>query len=247
MESIYVQNFKVDDILVDRYGRMKPSAMLYIAQVMSGRHSDLMRLDYDSLASRHLFWAVIRNRVQISRAPLRDETIRVETWPLPATRAAFPRSVVAYDEQGNELFRCMTLWVLMDLDTRRMIPPGKSGIMVVGTHRDGELPAPAGLIPCPVGTVRTRTVNFTDLDRNGHMNNTRCMDWIADVLPSSFHEHHSVTDFTVCYLAEAQEGQEIQLNTFFAEDGTLQADAMAAQDGQTHRVFSAKLLLENLP
>ena len=114
MEPIYVQNFTVEDAWVDRYGRMKPSAILYLAQEMGGRHSALMSLDYDSLARRNLFWAVTRHRVQVTRLPALGEKVRVETWPLPTTRAAFPRSVVAYDAQGNEVFRCITLWVLMD-------------------------------------------------------------------------------------------------------------------------------------
>lgn len=123
----------------------------------------------------------------------------------------------------------MTLWVLMDLDTRKMIVPGKSGIMVVGTVRGNELPAPAGLIPKPLGTQSLRTVAFTDLDRNGHMNNTRCMDWIADLLPSRFHERHSVTDFTVCYLAEAREQQELRLSWNLADGCTLQVDASTGE------------------
>lgn len=241
MEPIYVQNYTLTDAMVDRYGKLKPSAILYLAQEMGGRHVELMRLDQDTLASRQLFWAVTRHRVQILRMPTRGETIRVETWPLPATRAAFPRSVVAYDAQGNEVFRCMTLWVLMDINTRHLITPGKSGIILAGTHRGGELPAPAGLIPRPLGTRRTRTVSFTDLDRNGHMNNTRCMDWIADLLPSQFHRSHTVSDFTVCYLAEAQEGQELCLNWDIAPDGTLQVDAAAGAGEDAHRVFSAKL------
>lgn len=245
MEPIYVQNFTVEDAWVDRYGRMKPSAILYLAQEMGGRHSALMSLDYDSLARRNLFWAVTRHRVQVTRLPALGEKVRVETWPLPTTRAAFPRSVVAYDVQGNELFRCITLWVLMDLDTRKMIVPGKSGIMVVGTIRGNELPAPAGLIPKPLGTQSLRTVAFTDLDRNGHMNNTRCMDWIADLLPSRFHERHSVTDFTVCYLAEAREQQELRLNWNLADGCTLQVDASTGEGEDAHRVFSAKLFFEN--
>lgn len=243
MEPIYIQSISVGELFVDRYGRMKPSAILHIAQEMSGRHVELMCLGNDALNRRQLFWAVTRHRVQVTRMPTRGETIRVETWPLPATRAAFPRSVVAYDAKGNECFRCMTLWVLMDMNTRRLITPGRSGIVLAGTHRGGELPAPAGLIPRPLGTRRTRTVSFTDLDRNGHMNNTRCMDWIADLLPSQFHRSHTVTDFTVCYLAEAREGQELCLSWDISPEGTLRADAA----GDSHRVFSAELLFEADP
>ena len=211
MEPIYVQNFTVEDHSVDRYGRMKPSSILYIAQEMGGRHSALMQLDYDTLARRRLFWAVTRHRVQITRMPLAGQTIRVETWPLPTTRAAFPRSVIAYDAQGN------------------------------------ELPAPGGLIPKPLGTQSERTVAFTDLDRNGHMNNTKCMDWIADLLPSQFHQSHSLTDFTVCYLAEAREGQQLRLNWDLSDGCTLQVDAATGTGEESHRVFSAKLFFEDIP
>ena len=244
MEPIYVRNFTVEDAYVDRYGRMKPSQILYLAQDMGGRHSALMSLDYDTLAGRNLFWAVTRHRVQVSRMPMRGETLRLETWPLPTTRAAFPRSVVAYDAQGNEVFRCITLWVLMDLNTRKMIVPGKSGIIVAGTLRGNELPAPNGLIPKPLGTQTSRTVAFTDLDRNGHMNNTRCLDWIADLLPSRFHESHTVTDFTVCYLAEARELQELRMNWDMSDGCTLQVDATTGAGEETHRVFSAKLYFD---
>lgn len=245
MEPIYVRNFTVEDAYVDRYGRMRPSQILYLAQDMGGRHSALMSLDYDTLAGRNLFWAVTRHRVQVSRMPMRGETLRLETWPLPTTRAAFPRSVVAYDAQGNEVFRCMTLWVLMDLNTRKMIVPGKSGIIVAGTLRGNELPAPNGLIPKPLGTQTSRTVAFTDLDRNGHMNNTRCLDWIADLLPSRFHESHTVTDFTVCYLAEARELQELRLNWDMSDSCTLQVDATTGAGEESHRVFSAKLYFDD--
>ena len=100
-------------------------------------------------------------------------------------------------------------------------------------------------VPKPLGTQSLRTVAFTDLDRNGHMNNTRCMDWIADLLPSRFHERHSVTDFTVCYLAEAREQQELRLNWSLADGCTLQVDASTGEGEDAHRVFSAKLFFEN--
>ena len=125
------------------------------------------------------------------------------------------------------------------------IKRGKSGIIVAGTLRGNELPAPNGLIPKPLGTQTSRTVAFTDLDRNGHMNNTRCLDWIADLLPSRFHESHTVTDFTVCYLAEAREQQELRLNWDMSDGCTLQVDATTGAGEESHRVFSAKLYFDD--
>ena len=241
MEPFYAQNFQINDSVVDRYGRLMPSKILFFAQEVAGQHCNLLSVDYDTLAQKRMFWAVIRHRVQITRLPLRGETLRVETWPMPTTKVAFPRSVVAYDESGKECFRSISLWVLMDLDTRSMILPGKSGISVVGTLRGTELASPNSLVPKSLNASRSRSVCFTDLDRNGHMNNTRYLDWIDDLLPSEFHRQHEIREFTVCYLSEAREGQELALHWDFLEDNTIQVDAYRQLEDKNDRVFTARL------
>ena len=242
MEPLFTQEYEVTDIAVDCYGRMKPSMILFLAQEVAGRHCNLLSVDYDTLAAKRMFWAVTRHRVQITRMPVRGETIRIETWPMPTTRVAYPRSVIAYDAQGNECFRAISLWVLMDLDKRNMILPGKSGISVVGTLRGLELDTPNGLVAKDLRCHQSRTVCFTDLDRNGHMNNTKYLDWISDLLPSQFHENHQPREMTVCYFSESREGQSLQLSWDFPEEGCLLVDAHRQQDDKLERVFSARYL-----
>ena len=241
MESIYTQEFKIADIHVDRFGKLKLSTLLYFAQEVAGRHFDRIAMTYEQLMEKGMFWAIIRQRVQITRLPMSGETIRVETWPMPNTRVAFPRHVAAYDESGKELFRVISLWVLMDAQTRAMILPGKSGILLPGTTQGTELPPPASLPAKQLLNHRSRSVCFTDLDRNGHMNNTKYLDWIADLLPSSFHEQHCPQEFTVCYLSEAREGQELTLSWEFTEEGALNLDAHRYWEEKTERIFSARL------
>lgn len=244
MKPIFQKDFELTDVYVDRYGRLRPSAILLFAQEVAGMHCTELSVDSDTLEKQHLFWAVSRHRVQITRLPRIGETIHVETWPMPTTRVAYPRSMVAYDAQGHECFRSVTLWVLMDLNTRNMILPGKSGIIVSGTVRGGELTIPGGLIPKPLGSSRNRQVCFTDLDRNGHMNNTRYLDWIDDLLPSPFHAANSLKEFTVCYLSEAREGQTLNLSWDLPEEKTLQVEASREDPDKRHRIFSARLLFE---
>ena len=246
MEPIFQKDFHISDTYVDCFGRLKPSMILYFAQEVAGLHFTDLAMDYDALAQRRMFWAVTRHKVQVERLPLRGETIRVETWPMPTTRVAYPRSIVAYDEGGNVLFRSISLWVLMDLDSRNMILPGKSGITVAGTLRGMELASPTGIVAKPLNNSRSRTVCFTDLDRNGHMNNTRYLDWIDDLLPGAFHRDHVVKDFAVCYLSEAREGQELTFRWDVLEEGLLQVDAYRQGTEKEERVFSARLLFERV-
>lgn len=247
MQPIYTQEFYISEATVDRFGRLKPSMLLYFAQEVAGRHFDLLRVDHDAMEKNRLFWAVIRNRVQITRLPRIGETITVETWPMPTTRTAYPRSMIAYDAMGNELFRSISMWVLMNLDSRAMVLPGKSGITVEGTLRGNELAAPSSILPKVLENTVRRTVFYSQLDRNGHMNNTRYLDWVDDLLPSAFHAGHTAREFTICYLNEATEGQQIDLTWQVFEDNCLQVDAHRAKTddpAKYDRVFSLQMLFD---
>lgn len=242
MEPIYRQKVTLSHIHVDRYGRATPATLLYIVQEAAGQHCSLLAVDHDTLSLKNLFWAVTRNRVQVTRLPRLGEAITVETWPMPTTKVAYPRSVVAYDPDGNELFRSISLWVLMDIGTRAMVLPGKSGITVDGTLTGTELAVPHALAVRPMTNTATRTVGYSLLDRNGHMNNTRYMDWVYDLLPSAFHESHPVREFTVCYLNEARESDPVTLNYELTDGPVLTVDAHREEEEKANRIFSAQLV-----
>ena len=150
--------------------------------------------------------------------------------------------MVAYDEKGLELFRSISLWVLMDDRTRGMILPGKSGVNVDGVTLGSEIAAPVSLAPIPGENREERRVRFTDLDVNGHMNNTQYLNWVDDLLPGTHHRDHPAREFTICYLSEALEGQVLELN-WTLEEG-LRVDAQCREDedgGKTRRIFAAKV------
>ena len=238
MEPIYKHQFTVTQMQVDCFGRARPGVLLYYIQEAAGCHCSLLAVDHDTLSHKHLFWAVTRSRVQITRLPRLGERIFIETWPMPTTRVAYPRSVVAYDGQGQELFRSISLWVLMDDRTRTMVLPGKSGITVDGALTGAELTIPRAIATRPMDNTHSYTVGYSLLDRNGHMNNTRYMDWVDDLLPSEFHREHPAKEFTVCYLNEAREGDEITVGYALSDGPALTVDATRGDE----RIFSAQIL-----
>ena len=244
MQPIHRQNFTIDPFHLDRFGRCKGSALLAFAQEAAEAHSMILSTDWDTLHQKGLFWAVIRQKLQVTRLPRLGELITVETWPMPTTRVAYPRSTVAYDENGNEVFRAISLWVLMDESTRMMILPGKSGIAVRGTLRGGELPPPGSLTVRNLDRLYQRPVCFSDLDRNGHMNNTRYLDWVMDLLPSSFHRDHPLREVTLCYLSEAREGEQLRLSWDMQEGPVLTVEASRNEqenDIKKQHIFSSQV------
>lgn len=245
MEPIYRKSFEISALHLDSNGRTKPSVLLFFAQEAACRHCDLLKLDWDTMAKQDLFWAIIRHRVVITRLPAEGETITVETWPMPTTRSAFPRATIGYDSNGKELFRTVALWVLMNTKTRTMVLPGKSGVVLEGIVRGIEPELPSSILPKSWEHTLSRQVRYTELDRNGHVNNTRYLDWVCDLLPNDFHREHPIREFTVCYLNEALEGQQIDLSWELENSAQLHVDGRRVRTdvrGEYDRVFSAQML-----
>ena len=244
MEPIFVKEFEVPATAVDAFRRLKASRILEFLQDIAGEHSALLGTAQDQLMDKNLFWAIIRHRVQVTRLPRDGEKIRLETWPMPTTRTAYPRSTIAYDEQGNECFRSISLWILMDGRTRAMVLPGKSGVEVGGLLRGCELQTPSSLIPRDMGECEVRPVRYTDLDVNGHMNNCKYLDWVEDLLPGTFHQQHELREFTLCYMSEVMEKEQVALHWDLADGPVLAVEAVRNEEfvaAGRSRVFSARV------
>ena len=237
MEAVFTRTFNLTDLHLDRFGRLKPSVLFYFIQEISGNHAALLGASWDELMQKNLFWAIIRHHVEIYRMPEGEQTITLRTWPMPTTRVAYPRATEGYDEQGNLLFRSHAIWVLMDTVSRAMVLPGKSGVDVPGSLQGSELAAPGSIRERELPNTMLQQVGYSLLDRNGHMNNTRYLDWVDDLLPSDFHKDHPLRQVQICYLAEAKEGQQIALSWHLDEDGQLQVEAHT-QAENPHRVFA---------
>ena len=237
METIYTQELTLNDLHVDCFGRLKPAVMLWMIQEVSGAHAARLGASWEALAQKDLFWAVIRHKVEISRMPQAGQTITLRTWPMPTTRVAYPRATEALDENGNLLFRSQAIWVLMDRNTRAMVLPGKSGVDVPGTVHGCEAPTPGSIPGRTLENYVNRTVGYGVLDRNGHMNNTRWLDWTDDLLRADFHNGKQIRQLDICYFAEATEGQNLALSWQLTEENLLQFEALST-DEKPHRILA---------
>ena len=247
MEAVYTQTFQLTDLHLDRFRRLKRSVLFYLIQEISATHAARLGAGWEDLARKNLFWAIIRHHVEIFRLPEGEQTVTLRTWPMPTTRVAYPRATEGYDEAGNLLFRSQAIWVLMDRVSRAMVLPGKSGVDVPGTLQGSEAAAPGSIRERQLPNSRSCPVGYSLLDRNGHMNNARYLDWVDDLLDSDFHRDHPLSQVQICYLAEAREGQDIRLSWLLEEDGQLQVEAHT-QGENPHRVFAVTARFgENVP
>lgn len=236
---VYTKDFVLSENLT-------PGGILGMMQSAAGDHSNLLGVGWDNLQEKGLFWAVLRHRLEYTRLPKQGERITVKTWPMETTRSAYPRATEGYDEKGNPVFRGLSLWVLMDTASRVMVLPKRSGVTVTGANRGCEIPAPGGLSPMEMENVIKRTVMPVDMDENGHMNNCRYLDWAAELLPRECVPQEGAV-WTICYLSEALEGEEITLGWAYDDDGGVHIEGVRKEEELSSghsRVFAARLKKE---
>ena len=242
MDYFFEMQYPVTDVLTDGFQRLHPAAILYLVQETAGAHCKVLGVEDEKLGG--LFWAVLRYRVEVDRLPKLGESVTLRTWPMPATKVAYPRAAEGYDAEGNRLFRLVSLWVLMDEKNRQMVLPGRSGVDVPGTTTGQELPIPAGLKAIPTENTTARPVTEREIDKNNHMNNTQYLDWAMCLLPREFAKNHPLKAFTACYFNEARLGDELALCWTVREDHTLYLDSYRTSGDEANtgdRVFSAQL------
>lgn len=211
MDKSYVETFALRTGQCDMQGQWKPAAILDAMQETALVHCIHLGLPRAATDALGIAWVLSRSRVVLERAPRLGETVSVETWPLPPKHLFFPRANTFRDAAGNVIGGAMSLWVLMDVRARRVV---NSAEVLARLPQNADMPAgiPLGAArPLPgEATEGTLVPPYSDFDLNGHVNNTRYLDWTCSALGHDIMAARRVTEFGICYEREVLPGEAIR-------------------------------------
>lgn len=212
MCKTYTQEFRIASYQADVSARIKPSAILEIMQEMAGAHAEMLDVGRSRLLPMNLAWVLTRVEVRMDRYPVSGEAITVETFPMPNRRVFFPRYFVFRDAQGNQIGCAGSIWVVLDIHTRKMANAAEIAPLLPD---NSDLTAPMGM-PATVEEIpgeeqeSFRSPVYTDLDMNGHVNNTRYLDWCCNELGIDTMRSATMKQFAVNFNQEILPGQEVR-------------------------------------
>lgn len=188
----YDETFTILTRDCDMKGTWRLSAVLEAMQEAAGAHSLLLGCGREELLKRNIVWVLSRSELHMNRYPRSGEKVTLHTFPMPTRICFFPRYYIMTDEHGEMVGKAGTLWLLLDTETRKMLPPGDIA-RLIPDNRDLSVPMN---LPATVGTLQGEefvseyTPVYTDLDVNGHVNNTRYADWLCNTLGIDLMSHN---------------------------------------------------------
>ena len=218
----------------DFTGKWRPGDIFRAMQWAAEIHANELGWGYAVLKEKNIAWVLTRTQLQMEVYPKVWDSVTVATWTGVVKHSVFPRYFEFRAADGSVLGKAVTLWVLLDLNERSMVSADKAQIEVPA--EEGRTPALAfPATPRELKDVEPKLVDripvYMDFDINGHVNNTRYIDWLCDLFSTERYREHFIRELTVNYAGEILPGTELTL--MFAEE----ADRFSLRDcpgGKAH-------------
>ena len=161
-------------------------------------------------------WVVAKQYLHLDELIRHRDTIEISTTISPGTHVSFPRYYFIKKDQ-RLIGTCSSIWTLLDIQKRRMVPPKRAGIQFPEVNHDIQLPPPPAIQKdLEMHYVGEREVLYSDVDINQHMNNTRYIQWALDVIDFDQHHHCFISDLNILYRKEIRPLEKVYI--FMAQD-----------------------------
>ena len=230
----WTENYRVNSHDCDESGKVRPSAVLrYMQETANLQLHTLGPTDTELIASDRAF---ILSRINMSLyAPLHAyENISVSSWACESRGVTFNR---CYEirRDGELVAEAASVWGLIGISDRHIykvedieLPFTVDEPLELDSPRRVRIPKELSL-----ALVGERTIVYSDIDKNRHMNNTNYPDMLCELIPGI--ENKLVLSLGITFAAEVRRGDSLKIymaesdGTYFfrtvRSDGTINVEA----------------------
>ena len=232
MGLTYQMKMKIPFDMADMNGHIKlPDVILLSLQVSGMQSIELGVSDKAILEDYNLVWIITDYDIEVVRLPRFAEEITIETEALSYNRLFCYRRFTIYDEAGQDLIHMMVTFVLMDRDSRKVQAVEPEIVAPYQSDFDKKLIRGPKYESLNESISKDYHVRFYDLDMNGHVNNSKYLDWIFEVMGADFLTQYIPKKINLKYVKEVRPGGVI---TSAVERTGLESKHEITSDGATN-------------
>ena len=220
----YCQDMRIPCYDTDAAFCLKPASFMDMAQEIAYWAAQALGFGYDDLRKHKTAWVLSRMHFRCETLPKWRDAVVLKTWHKGADGLFFLRDFQLLSPGGESLVRATSSWLVMDIETRRLVRGGDVLQLVDSDTRVLEdaiaEPAPKIVIPkdLPLEEKGSRTVSYSDVDIIGHTNNARYIVWAFDCLDYELASGRRVSDVYINFNKETRPGETVQLMVAATEE-----------------------------
>ncbi len=171
-----------------------------------------MGLSISQVRELNRMWVLTRFAVNVFAFPQVGDEVSVETWATDRTGGVRAyRDFRMRDAEGQILAECASLWLLLDLKSRRLVRLPDAVLQIREPERVSADTVDSTTLDPPeaVTGVDEFRVRWSDLDENGHANNTRYIEWLLETVPDAVRAGGGLSSLDIQFVSEARPGETI--------------------------------------
>lgn len=211
MGKIFRTDYRIPFYESDVNQNVKLSHLANVCLQVSGLQGEELGMsDQKVLDDYGLVWVVTDYEININRLPRFAEKISIETEAISYNKLFCYREFRLFDDQGQILVTILVSFVLMDVETRKVNPVIEDIVAVFGGDKTKKLVRGPKYASLQVAG-QDKKVTYLDLDMNGHVNNSKYIDWLFEGLDLDFLRQHALRKINIKYNKEIHYGTTVQL------------------------------------
>ena len=240
MDTVFQRKYRLRTSDFDKYGRIKPAAVMDLFQDVAGQHANELNCGFDDLIKNNMLWVLVRIKFEVVASPEIFQCVNVKTWPLAPTRAGFQREYLIEDEEGKELIKGSSDWVIIHSEKRRLMPVKDVYPIKEGFEEKRNFEEKLSKLHDFETETEPYTVkpSFSDIDRNDHVNNIRYASFVLDAFSPK--ENDKIKTLQIDYRHEVLSGEQLDICTV-REGKALVAKGV---NGEKDIMFACKIEFE---
>lgn len=228
--GIATHNFLLHSRDADPYYTTSIETYFDLMQESAAMHAYHLEIGIPQLQDEHKTWVITRTQMNIYKWAVWPTTIDVETWPQEPYKFYYPRGCRGYlGHSDTLLFESMTLWLIIDKETFRIIKPDERYKKILSESQrsvDPEMKKRLSFTKEDYIKVDKHPiqVQYKDSDSNFHINNVAYLQWMLSSLPFTLQDNYQPSFVDISYLKQAYRDDSIISYTGYGDDYSEHAD-----------------------
>ncbi len=205
IQDIWVEDFRVQSFHMDPTGRALITSICNLLQEGASMHAEKAGFGFEKMYSRNQFWVLTRLKVVVDTYPHWMDELTLQTWSRGNNGIFYLRDFFIKNNRQETIVRATSSWAALNTKTRR---PELVAGLEDGLHTHAETIALEDKLEKlpelhnPV-LMRTRLIEYTDIDIVFHVNNVKYIEMIINSFPKEKHIKNCINSIELNYLGEA--------------------------------------------
>lgn len=213
MSKTFSKDYTITCYEADANQLMRPTAMLDLMQEAANINASTLGFGYDEMINSNTAWVLSRTHVKFLNTPKWRDEVNLKTWHKGVSKLFYLRDFILSDKEGNPLVLATTSWLIIDMNTRRLVR--NSDLALNDTAMDA-IAEPADKVVVPVDIepelVRKHPITWSEIDTNGHVNNVKYVVWAIDAVKPEDIKARPLKELLINYDAEVMPGDVVKIS-----------------------------------